>query len=67
MSDAKKENCSKEKRRYSTLPLNRRYSTKGKQACAVCNKDTMSYRLKYGSKEYYMCHHRWLPLNHEWR
>jgi hypothetical protein len=31
------------------------------------NKDTMSYRLKYGSKECYMCHRRWLPRDHVWR
>jgi hypothetical protein len=43
------------------------YSTKGKHACPVCNKDTMFYRLKYGFKECYMCHRRWLPPDHEWR
>ena len=37
------------------------YSTKGKKACPVCNKDTISYRLKYGSKKCYMCYRRWLP------
>jgi hypothetical protein len=42
------------------------YSTKGKQACPICNKDTNFYRLKYGFKECYMCHRRWLPLDHEW-
>jgi hypothetical protein len=26
----------------------------------------MSYRLKYRSKECYMCHRRWLPPDHEW-
>ena len=39
---------------------------KGKPVCLLCNKDTMSYRLKYGSKEYYMCHRRWLSQDHVW-
>ncbi|XP_059454976.1 uncharacterized protein LOC132185188 [Corylus avellana] len=43
------------------------YSTKGRLACPICNKDTMSYRLKYGSKECYMYHRRWLPRDHVWR
>jgi hypothetical protein len=43
------------------------YSTKGKWVCPVCNKDIMSYRLKYKFKECYMCHRRWLPPDHEWR
>ena len=42
------------------------YSTKVKKACPICNKDTISYRLKCGSKKCYMCHRRWLPQDHVW-
>jgi hypothetical protein len=43
------------------------YFTRVKKVCPVCNKDTMSYKLKYGFKECYICHRRWLPRDHVWR
>ncbi|XP_047320954.1 uncharacterized protein LOC124925022 [Impatiens glandulifera] len=43
------------------------WSTKGKLACPCCNKDTLSMRLQNGGKECYMCHRRFLPLDHKWR
>lgn len=43
------------------------WSTKGKLACPICNKDTDFRRLKHGHKTRYMAHHRWLPQGHVWR
>jgi hypothetical protein len=43
------------------------WSTKGKLACPVCNKDASFRSLKYGHKTCYMGHRRWLPQGHEWR
>lgn len=43
------------------------WSTKGKLACPSCHKDTSSYRLKYGQKECYLCHRRFLKSDHKWR
>ncbi|XP_020270974.1 uncharacterized protein LOC109846163 [Asparagus officinalis] len=41
--------------------------TKGKLACPCCNKHTHSIRLKYGGKQSYMGHRRYLDENHSWR
>ncbi|XP_058723125.1 uncharacterized protein LOC131594944 [Vicia villosa] len=43
------------------------WSTKGALACPCCNKDTSSCRLRYGLKQSYMGHRRFLPINHIWR
>jgi hypothetical protein len=43
------------------------WSTKGRLACPVCNKNTTFKRLKYGNKTCYMGHRRWLPRGHIWR
>ncbi|XP_077252318.1 uncharacterized protein LOC143891659 [Tasmannia lanceolata] len=43
------------------------WSTKGKLACPSCNKDTCSRRLKFGWKQCYMGHRRFLPSNHSFR
>ncbi|KAB1212871.1 hypothetical protein CJ030_MR5G010171 [Morella rubra] len=43
------------------------WSTKGKLACPVCNEETVSMRLKYGKKQCYMGHRRFLPMGHAWR
>ncbi|KAF7133467.1 hypothetical protein RHSIM_Rhsim09G0074400 [Rhododendron simsii] len=43
------------------------WSTKGKLACPVCNKDTCSLTLKNGQKQCYMGHRRFLDHNHVWR
>ncbi|XP_020249180.1 uncharacterized protein LOC109826563 [Asparagus officinalis] len=43
------------------------WSTKGKLACPCCNKHTHSIRLKYGGKQSYMGHRRYLDENHSWR
>ncbi|XP_059649606.1 uncharacterized protein LOC132295377 isoform X1 [Cornus florida] len=43
------------------------WMTKGYMACPVCNEDTCSLKLKHGQKICYMCHHRFLSLNHAWR
>ncbi|GLT52919.1 hypothetical protein SLA2020_262280 [Shorea laevis] len=43
------------------------WSTKGKLACPVCNKDTTYKSLKYGHKTCYMGHRRFLPRGHVWR
>jgi len=43
------------------------WSTKGKFACAVCHKDTNSIRLKFGKKECFMGHRRFLELEHPFR
>ncbi|XP_020243280.1 uncharacterized protein LOC109821506 [Asparagus officinalis] len=43
------------------------WSTKGKLACPCCNKHTHSIRLKYGGKQSYMGHRRYLDENHIWR
>jgi len=43
------------------------WSTKGKLACPICNKDTDFRRLKHGHKTCYMGHRRWLPQGHVWR
>ncbi|XP_020249677.1 uncharacterized protein LOC109827128 [Asparagus officinalis] len=43
------------------------WSTKGKLTCPCCNKHTHSIRLKYGGKQSYMGHHRYLDENHIWR
>lgn len=43
------------------------WSTKGRLACPVCNVETCSKRLVYGKKQCYMCHRRFLPLDHKWR
>jgi hypothetical protein len=40
------------------------WSTKGKLACPVYNKDTTFKRLKYEHKYCYMGHRRWLPWGH---
>ncbi|XP_076888611.1 uncharacterized protein LOC143539075 [Bidens hawaiensis] len=44
-----------------------RYSTKGKQACPVCEDQTRSKRLKHCKKTVYMGHRRFLPRNHRYR
>lgn len=43
------------------------WSTKGKLACPVCNKDTCFMQLKHGHKTCYMGHWRFLPINHKWK
>jgi len=43
------------------------WSTKGKLACPICNKDTDFRRLKHGHKTCYMGHRQWLPKGHVWR
>ncbi|KAJ9546594.1 hypothetical protein OSB04_019137 [Centaurea solstitialis] len=43
------------------------WSTKGELACPVCGFDTNSKWLTHGRKWCYMCHRRWLPLDHHWR
>ncbi|KAH7841811.1 hypothetical protein Vadar_034558 [Vaccinium darrowii] len=43
------------------------WSTKGKLACPICNKDTCSLTLKNGQKQCYMGHRRYLDPNHVWR
>jgi hypothetical protein len=43
------------------------YSTKGKQACPVCEDETSSIYLKNCKKTVYMGHRRFLPINHRFR
>ncbi|XP_077237162.1 uncharacterized protein LOC143878814 [Tasmannia lanceolata] len=43
------------------------WSTKGKLACPSCHKETCSQRLTHGSKQCYMGHRRFLPINHTFR
>lgn len=43
------------------------WSTKGKSACPVCRFETNSRWLYEGKKWCYMCHRRWLPVDHHWR
>ncbi|KAL6313164.1 hypothetical protein AAG906_016741 [Vitis piasezkii] len=43
------------------------WSTKGKFACPICNKDCSSYRLQNGRKWCYMGHRRFLPIDHRFR
>jgi len=43
------------------------WSTKGKLACPVCNKDTMFRRMKFEFKTCHMGHRRFLPQGHIWR
>ncbi|XP_057425376.1 uncharacterized protein LOC130718765 [Lotus japonicus] len=43
------------------------WSTKGKLACPCCHSETSSCRLKYGHKQCYMGHRRFLPTQHPWR
>ncbi|CAN1132472.1 hypothetical protein LINPERHAP2_LOCUS16281 [Linum perenne] len=43
------------------------WSTKGKLACPVCSKDTISEWLTNGGKFCYMGHRCWLPHEHRWR
>jgi len=43
------------------------WSTKGTYACAVCQSDTESIRLKHGRKESFMGHRRFLDLSHPFR
>ncbi|XP_057443879.1 uncharacterized protein LOC130736038 [Lotus japonicus] len=43
------------------------WSTKGKLACPCCHSETSSCRLKYGRKQCYMGHRRFLPTQHPWR
>ncbi|KAD4177998.1 hypothetical protein E3N88_26589 [Mikania micrantha] len=43
------------------------YSTKGKQACPVCEDETNSIYLKNSKKTVYMGHRRFLPPNHRYR
>lgn len=42
-----------------------RWSTHGRLACPVCNKDTSYTRLR--GKYCFIGHHRYLPMNHPWR
>ncbi|XP_065860347.1 uncharacterized protein [Euphorbia lathyris] len=39
------------------------WSTKGKLACPVCNKDTSSLTLKHGGKQCYLNHRKYLDQN----
>ncbi|XP_021750930.1 uncharacterized protein LOC110716606 isoform X1 [Chenopodium quinoa] len=41
------------------------WCTKGHYACPSCQKETK--RTSLMSKGCYMCHRRWLPINHKWR
>ncbi|CAL1399233.1 unnamed protein product [Linum trigynum] len=43
------------------------WSTKGRLACPVCNRETDYLRLQFGSKEFYLGHRRWLDKDHPWR
>jgi hypothetical protein len=43
------------------------WSTKGKLACPICNKDTVFRWLKSGKKICYMGHRWFLPQRHIWR
>ncbi|XP_057447269.1 uncharacterized protein LOC130739062 [Lotus japonicus] len=43
------------------------WSTKGRLACPCCHSETFSCRLKYGHKQCYMGHLRFLPTQHLWR
>lgn len=43
------------------------WSTKGELACPICGFDTDSKWLTNGRKWCYMCHRRWLPVDHRWR
>ncbi|KAD2804018.1 hypothetical protein E3N88_37395 [Mikania micrantha] len=43
------------------------YSTKGKQACPVCEDETSSIYLTNSKKTVYMGHRRFLPPNHRYR
>ncbi|XP_042974597.1 uncharacterized protein LOC122306228 [Carya illinoinensis] len=43
------------------------WSTKGKMACPSCNANTESNWLKFGRKQCYMGHRRFLPPYHIWR
>ncbi|XP_042980097.1 uncharacterized protein LOC122310279 [Carya illinoinensis] len=43
------------------------WSTKGKLACPSCNANTESNWLKFGRKQCYMGHRRFLPPDHIWR
>ncbi|XP_057442542.1 uncharacterized protein LOC130734207 [Lotus japonicus] len=43
------------------------WSTKGKLAFPCCHSETSSCRLKYGRKQCYMGHRRFLPTLHPWR
>ncbi|XP_057247533.1 uncharacterized protein LOC130589918 [Beta vulgaris subsp. vulgaris] len=43
------------------------WSTGGEKGCPTCNSDTSSEWLRNGGKYCYMCHRRFLPIDHEWR
>ncbi|XP_057246774.1 uncharacterized protein LOC104900417 [Beta vulgaris subsp. vulgaris] len=43
------------------------WSTKGKRACPCCHKETSYMWLPNCFKHVYMCHRRFLPINHPWR
>ncbi|XP_050387117.1 uncharacterized protein LOC126803351 [Argentina anserina] len=43
------------------------WSTSGKKACPFCNHDHSSCRLKYGQKQCYMGHRRFLSSHHRFR
>ncbi|XP_019253809.1 PREDICTED: uncharacterized protein LOC109232493 [Nicotiana attenuata] len=44
------------------------WSTAGKLACPCCMEDTKAFTLKHGGKNtWFDCHHRFLPMNHEFR
>ena len=43
------------------------WSTKGKFACPICNKDCLSYQLQNGRKWCYMSHCRFLLTDHRFR
>ncbi|XP_048491552.2 uncharacterized protein LOC125492859 [Beta vulgaris subsp. vulgaris] len=42
-------------------------TTGGEKSCPTCNSDTSSEWLRNGGKYCYMCHRRFLPIDHEWR
>ena len=43
------------------------WSTKGKFACPIYNKDCSSFRLQNRQKWCYMDHRRFLPIDHKFR
>nr|XP_043639519.1 uncharacterized protein LOC122610612 [Erigeron canadensis] len=43
------------------------WSTKGELACPSCGFNTNSEWLIHGRKWCYMCHRRWLSIDHNWR
>ncbi|XP_016574119.2 uncharacterized protein LOC107871744 [Capsicum annuum] len=53
---------------FSAYGMMSRWSTAGKLACPCCMEDTKVFTLKHGGKNsWFDCHHRFLPMQYEFR